>query len=115
MKTTKATERHINLTRWCLRRAASELSAPSATYEDELEYCDEQISLAAREVAILTCVPGDLPHLGLATTAELLMELECRLRTTQNSIKGRELADQLKLALVHLDKGILDYTTFGSL
>ena len=115
MTTEQIISRRENLMRWCLRRAGSERDQPNAHYDAELEYCDDQIALAARELAVLTSVSGDLPHLGLATTAELMEEIAVRLEVTQNSIAGRELADQLRQALHHLGVGILNYTSVGSL
>lgn len=53
----------------------------------------------------------DKPLLGLATTAELLAELEVRMRVTQNSLNGRELGRLCSAALVNLDKSVLNYRT----
>ncbi len=38
------------LTRACLRRLASEYDDPHAHYDDELEYCDDMILEAAKEL-----------------------------------------------------------------
>jgi hypothetical protein len=53
------------------------------------------------------------PLLGLATTRELLAELEVRMRVTQNSSKGRELGLLCAEALENLASGVLNYRTVG--
>lgn len=56
----------------------------------------------------------DEPLLGLATTRQLLEELEVRMRVTQNSIKGDDLGRLCAEALENLDHHILDYRTVDS-
>lgn len=51
--------------------------------------------------------------LGLATTRELLTELETRMRITQNSLAGRDLGRLCSEAVKNLDNGVLDYRTVG--
>lgn len=51
------------------------------------------------------------PLLGLATTRELLAELEVRMRVTQNSTGGRKLGDLCAEALENLSPGVLNYRT----
>lgn len=57
---------------------------------------------------------ADKPNLGMATTHELLAEISVRMSITQNSIKGRELGALCNEAIEHLDKGVLDYSTWSS-
>lgn len=56
----------------------------------------------------------DEPLLGLATTRELLEEIEARMRITQNSIKGCDLGRLCLEALENLDSGVLNYRTVNS-
>lgn len=55
----------------------------------------------------------DEPLVGLATTRQLLEELEVRMRVTQNSNKGRDLGRLCEEALENLDRGVLDCRTVG--
>lgn len=52
-------------------------------------------------------------NLGLATTRELLTEIEVRMRITQNSTNGDELGRLCREALAHLDPWVLNYSTMG--
>lgn len=54
------------------------------------------------------------PQLGLATTFQLLEELATRMEVTQNSIAGRELAQDCRTAMQNLSKGVLEYRTFDN-
>jgi hypothetical protein len=53
----------------------------------------------------------DEPMLGLATTAELLVEVAARMEITQNSIKGREIGRLCREALDNLAPSVLVYRT----
>lgn len=58
-------------------------------------------------------IVGDRPHLGLASTRELLEELATRMEITQNSTSGRELGSMCRLAVENLAPGVLNYKTIG--
>lgn len=55
----------------------------------------------------------DKPLLGLASTRDLLEELDTRMRITQNSTRGRELGAFCREALRNLDANVLSYRTIG--
>lgn len=51
----------------------------------------------------------NLDALKAVTTRQLLQEVSVRLRTTQNSIAGLDLADMCDTAVAKLNSGVLNY------